>query len=71
MVAGMLLWPAGLMIGLGAGLGVAAWGKIGVLPFLGLVVAAGVALASLIPLTKRNLRCTPLFTYGMVLAHLG
>lgn len=70
-VAGRLLWPAGLMIGLGAALGVAAWGKIGGLPFLGLVVAAGVALASLIPLTKRNLRRTPLFTYGMVLAHLG
>ena len=70
-VAGRLLWPAGLMIGTAAALGVAAWGKIGVLPFLGLVVAAGVALASLIPLTKRNLKRTPLFTYGMVLAHLG
>ena len=70
-VAGRLLWPAGLMVGMAAALGVAAWGKIGVLPFLGLVVAAGVALASLIPLTKRNLRRTPLFTYGMVLAHLG
>jgi cytochrome c-type biogenesis protein CcmF len=70
-VAGRLLWPAGVMIGMAAALGVAAWGKIGVLPYLGLVVAAGVALASLIPLTKRNLRRTPLFTYGMVLAHLG
>ncbi len=70
-VAGRLLWPAGVMIGMAAALGVAAWGRIGVLPYLGLVVAAGVALASLIPLTKRNLRRTPLFTYGMVLAHLG
>ncbi|MBP6031563.1 MAG: heme lyase CcmF/NrfE family subunit [Sphingobium sp.] len=70
-VAGRLLWPAGLMAGTGAALGVAAWGQIGVLPALGLVVAAAVAPASLIPLTKRNLRRTPLFTYGMVLAHLG
>lgn len=44
---------------------------IGILPMLGLVLAAGVAAASLAPLWKRNLRRTPLFTYGMVLAHLG
>jgi cytochrome c-type biogenesis protein CcmF len=42
-----------------------------ILPFLGLVLAAGVAAASLAPLWKRNLRHTPLFTYGMVIAHLG
>ncbi|MDE2596049.1 MAG: heme lyase CcmF/NrfE family subunit [Sphingomonadales bacterium] len=46
-------------------------GRIGVLPLLGLVVAALVAVASLAPLWKRNLKRTPLFTYGMVLAHLG
>jgi cytochrome c-type biogenesis protein CcmF len=46
-------------------------GDIGPLPLLGLVVAAGVAVASLAPLWKRNLRRTPLFTWGMVLAHLG
>ena len=45
--------------------------SIGVLPFLGLVIAAGVGAASLAPLWKRNLRRTPLFTYGMVIAHLG
>ncbi|MFM2099693.1 MAG: hypothetical protein RLZZ366_1232 [Pseudomonadota bacterium] len=45
--------------------------SIGLLPFFGLVVAAGVAAASVAPLWKRNLRRTPLFTYGMVLAHLG
>jgi cytochrome c-type biogenesis protein CcmF len=41
------------------------------LPLLGLVVAAGVAVASLAPLWKRNLRRTPLFTWGMVIAHFG
>ena len=46
-------------------------GKIGVLPLLGLVFAAGIAVASVAPLWKRNLKRTPLFTYGMVLAHLG
>ena len=43
----------------------------GVLPILGLALAAGLAVASVAPLWKRNLRRTPLFTYGMVLAHLG
>ncbi|RJT26358.1 heme lyase CcmF/NrfE family subunit [Chakrabartia godavariana] len=42
-----------------------------VLPLLGLVFAAGVGLASVAPLWKRNLARTPLFTWGMVLAHLG
>src|SRR4029079_6783922 len=36
-----------------------------------LVLAAGVAAASVAPLWKRNLRRTPLFTFGMVIAHLG
>ncbi len=43
----------------------------GVLPWAGLSLAAGLAVASLAPLWKRNLRRTPLFTYGMVIAHLG
>ena len=42
-----------------------------VLPLLGLMLAAGTATASLAPLWKRNLRRTPLFTWGMVMAHLG
>jgi cytochrome c-type biogenesis protein CcmF len=50
---------------------VVGWGTIGVLPFLGLVVAAGAAVGALAPLGKRNLRRTPLFTWGMVIAHLG
>ncbi len=41
------------------------------LPMLGLVTAFGAGAASLAPLWKRNLRRTPLFTYGMVVAHLG
>ena len=44
---------------------------IGILPLLGLTVAALVAAASVAPLWKRKLRRTPLFTWGMVTAHLG
>jgi cytochrome c-type biogenesis protein CcmF len=44
---------------------------IGLLPLLGLVLAFGVGAASLAPLWKRNLRRTPLFVWGMVVAHLG
>jgi cytochrome c-type biogenesis protein CcmF len=44
---------------------------VGLLPTLGLAVAAALALASLAPLWKRNLLRTPLFTYGMVIAHFG
>ncbi len=42
-----------------------------ILPFLGFIVAAGAAIASVAPLWGRNLRRTPLFTWGMVIAHLG
>ena len=48
-----------------------AFPAIGIFPLLGLGVAGGIALASIAPLFGRNLRRTPLFTYGMVLAHLG
>ncbi|MBB6124349.1 heme lyase CcmF/NrfE family subunit [Sphingobium subterraneum] len=70
-VGGRLLVPT--LVGLAAlsALAVLAWGRIGVLPFLGLVIAAATAVGSLTPLGKRNLRRTPLFTYGMVIAHLG
>ncbi|QAY79129.1 heme lyase CcmF/NrfE family subunit [Sphingosinicella sp. BN140058] len=44
---------------------------LGILPLVGLVVAFGVGAASLAPLWKRNLRRTPLFTWGMVISHLG
>ncbi|THD37503.1 MAG: heme lyase CcmF/NrfE family subunit [Sphingomonas sp.] len=46
-------------------------GGIGFLPLCGLAFAAGLAAASVAPLWKRNLRRTPLFVYGMVVAHLG
>ncbi|MEO9600457.1 heme lyase CcmF/NrfE family subunit [Parasphingorhabdus sp.] len=42
-----------------------------VLALLGLALAAGIAIASFAPLWKRNLRRTPLHTYGMVVAHFG
>jgi cytochrome c-type biogenesis protein CcmF len=42
-----------------------------VLPFLGLVLAGAAGAASVAPLWKRNLRRTPLFIWGMVIAHLG
>jgi cytochrome c-type biogenesis protein CcmF len=42
-----------------------------ILPLLGLALAAGTAAASIAPLWKRNLRRTPLFTWGMVVAHFG
>ncbi|MCJ8157583.1 heme lyase CcmF/NrfE family subunit [Sphingomonas sp. LaA6.9] len=43
----------------------------GIFPLLGLVLAGGLAAASIAPLWKRNLRRTPLFTWGMVTAHFG
>ncbi|WOK36818.1 heme lyase CcmF/NrfE family subunit [Sphingomonas sp. C3-2] len=42
-----------------------------IMPLAALVLAGGVAVASIAPLWKRNLRRTPLFTWGMVIAHLG
>ena len=44
---------------------------IRLLPIAGLALAAGLAVASVAPLWKRDLRRTPLFTWGMVVAHLG
>ncbi|WP_271077577.1 heme lyase CcmF/NrfE family subunit [Aurantiacibacter sp. MUD61] len=44
---------------------------IGLLPFLGLVLAAGVAVASFAPLFGRTLRRTPLAIWGMCIAHFG
>jgi cytochrome c-type biogenesis protein CcmF len=46
-------------------------GSIGWLPALGFAAAGAVAIASVLPLWKRNLLRTPLFTWGMVVAHLG
>jgi len=46
-------------------------GKVGILPLLGMTVAGLVGVASLAPLWGRNLRRTPLPTWGMVIAHFG
>lgn len=66
-----LLVPLGIAVVVAAALAILAWGRIGVLPFLGLVIALAVGVGSLAPLWKRKLLRTPLFTYGMVIAHLG
>ena len=61
-----------LLIGLGVLMAVLTLApQISLLPKLGIILAFGVGAASLAPLWKRNLRRTPLFTYGMVIAHLG
>jgi len=44
---------------------------IGILPLLGLAVAVGLGVGSLLPLRGRNLLRIPLATWGMVLAHFG
>ncbi len=43
----------------------------GILPILGLGLAAALAIAAWLPLWGRNLRRTPLPIYGMVIAHFG
>ncbi len=70
-VGGRLLWPLMAMLGTAALLAVFERDRLSLLSFLGLVIAAGVALGSVIPLFKRNWRRTPLFVHGMVVAHLG
>ena len=66
-----MLVPAVIALLVVAILATFAWGRIGVLPFLGLIIALAVGAGSFAPLWKRNLRRTPLFTWGMVIAHLG
>ena len=46
-------------------------GPVSVLPLLGITLAAGLAVASVAPLWGRNPLRAPLFTWGMVVAHLG
>ena len=68
-VLGRLTWPLAAT-GLTAALLVAGT-SMGWLPLAGLSLAVGLAVASLAPLWGRNLRRTPLFTWGMVVAHFG
>lgn len=70
-VAGRMMVPAIVALVVLALVVALAWGRIGILPLAGLVVAVAVAVASVGPLWKRNLRRTPLFTWGMVIAHMG
>jgi cytochrome c-type biogenesis protein CcmF len=44
---------------------------IGLMSLLGLALAAGLAVASFAPLWGRNLRRTPLYIFGTVIAHFG
>ena len=69
-VLARLTYPIAAACFSAAGLVVLA-GWIGLLPLLGLALAAGLAVASVLPLVGRNLRRTPMFTWGMVVAHLG
>ena len=68
-VLGRATWPAAAALFTAAAL--FATTHVGLLPFLGLSLAAGLAVASLAPLWGRDLRRTPLFTWGMAIAHLG
>jgi cytochrome c-type biogenesis protein CcmF len=52
-------------------LGVWLIGGIALLPLLGMVLAAAVGVASVLPLRGRSLRRLPLAVWGMVLGHLG
>ncbi len=66
-----LLIPAIILLILSISVSIFAAGRIGILPILGLIVAGSVGVASLLPLRRRKLWRTPLFTWGMVIAHLG
>ncbi len=70
-VLGRMTIPAAFALIALALLAIFALGRVGWLSFAGLVLAAGVAVGSFAPLWKRNLRRTPLFTWGMMIAHLG
>jgi len=60
-----------VVLTIGAAIGLAIHGGVGLLPLLGLAIAPGLAVASLLPLLGRDLRRTPLPIWGMVVAHFG
>jgi cytochrome c-type biogenesis protein CcmF len=68
-VLGRVTWPLAAAGGTAALL--VAGSDMDWLPLAGLALAVGLAVASVAPLWGRNLRRTPLFTWGMVVAHLG
>ena len=66
----MALWlPVSLMLGVAIGL--VALEKVPLLPLIGLVMALGLAVASLLPLRGREIGRVPLPVWGMVIAHFG
>ncbi|WP_260928450.1 heme lyase CcmF/NrfE family subunit [Novosphingobium sp. 9] len=65
-----LLTGAAIMIAL-AVIAVLVWGGASVLPFLVLVLGAGLAVASWMPLVSRRRLKAPLPLWGMVIAHFG
>ncbi|MFT3977108.1 MAG: heme lyase CcmF/NrfE family subunit [Sphingomonas bacterium] len=65
-----MTWPIAATVFTAAGVVVLS-GGIGWMQLAGLSLAAGLAVASVAPLWKRDLRRAPLFLYGMVVAHLG
>ncbi len=69
-VLARLTWPIAAACFAAANL-VVLVGDVGILPLLGLALAAGLAVASVAPLWGRDPRRTPLFTWGMVVAHFG
>ena len=52
-------------------IGLLSQANVGLLPLLGMGLAVGLGVASLMPLRGRDLRRTPLPTWGMVVAHFG
>ena len=68
-VRGVLVVPVLLVLLVAAGLLTRT--SVGLLPLLGMALAAGLAVASLMPLRGRDLRRTPLPVWGMVVAHFG
>ena len=64
-----LIWPIAAAGFTGAALVVLA--PPGVLPLFGIALAVGLAVASVLPLAGRNLLRVPMFTWGMVVAHVG
>ena len=65
----MLAIPALLVVA--SAIGLAIWADMGLLPYIGLSLAGGLAVASVLPLRGRKLTRTPLAVWGMVAAHLG
>jgi cytochrome c-type biogenesis protein CcmF len=66
-----MTWPIAATCFAAAGVVVFNGFDVGLLPLLGIALAAGLAVASVEPLVRRNWRRTPLTIWGMAVAHLG